>query len=75
MPVDIMKQDVESIIDKTYQEMNSQDSVAIISQIITNRVHHSHHYSLSNYSLENKRFYYCGKLYLPNIESLCLQIL
>ena len=44
LPIDNMKQDLESAIDKAYQEMNSEDRVAIISQIITDRVCHSCHY-------------------------------
>ena len=55
--------------------MDSKDPVAIISQIITSRVHYSHHNLLLDYSLKNKRLYYCGKLYLPNKDSLHLYIL
>ena len=75
MPIDTIKQDLENALDKAYQEMDSKDLIAIISQMITDEVCHSHPYSLSDYSLENGRLYHHSKLYLPNIKSLHLQIL
>ena len=53
-----MEQDLESAIDKAYQEIDSERPVAIISQIINHKVCHSCHYSLLDYSLENRRLYY-----------------
>ena len=47
-----MKQDLEHVIDKVYQKMDSEDPVAIISQMITNEVYHSRHYSLLDNFLE-----------------------
>ena len=70
-----MKQDLESAIDNVYQEMNFENLVAIISQMITNRVHHSCHYLLSDYSLGNRHFYHHNKLYLPNKDSLHFNVL
>ena len=75
MSIDTLEQDLESAINNAYQKIDSKDSVAIISQMITGNVHHSRHYLLSDYSLENKRLYYYSKLYLPNIESLGLRVL
>ena len=75
MLINTLDQDLESAIDKFYQKMDSKDLVAIISQMITNEVHHSCHYLLSDYSLENESFYYYSKLYLPNKYLLCLRVL
>ena len=66
MLIDTIEQDLKIAIDKTYQEMDSENLLAIISQMITDRICYSHHYSLSNYSLENKRPHYYSKTYLPN---------
>ena len=73
--IDIIEQELESIIDNAHQEMDSEDSVAIISQIIIDGVCYSRHYLLSNYLLENGHFYYHSKLYLPNINLLYLWVL
>ena len=62
--VNTIKQDLESAIDKAYQKMNSEDPVAIISQMITDRVCHSCYYLLSDYSLKIGYVYYYGKFYL-----------
>ena len=53
MLVDTIEQDLESAIDKIYQEMDSGDLVTIISQMIPNKIHCNCHYSLSIYSLKN----------------------
>ena len=72
MPIDTLEQNLESAINNAYQKMDSEDPVAFINQMIIDKVHHSCHYLLSDYSLENKHFYHYGKLYLPNIKSLRL---
>ena len=72
MPIEALDQDLETIISQVYQNINSKDPVAIISQMIMNRERHSRQYSLSNYFLDNGYFYHHGKLYLSNQESLCL---
>ena len=56
MSIDNIKLDLEGNIDIAYQKINFEDPVAIISQIIINRVCHSRHYSLSNYFLKNRHF-------------------
>ena len=73
--IDAIEQDLKSAINNTYQKMDSKDLVAVINQIITDRIYHSCHYSLSNYSLKNKYFYYHGKLYLSIMKLLCLWVL
>ena len=75
MPIEALDQDLETIISQAYQDIDPEDHVAIISQMIMNRLHHSRQYSLSDYSLDNRCFYHHGKLYLPNHESLRLRIL
>ena len=72
MPIEALNQDLEAIISQAYQDVNPEDPVAIISQMIINEECCSCQYSLSNYSLDNKRFYHHGKLYLSNQELLCL---
>ena len=74
-PIDAMKQNLKSAINKTYQEIDSKNPIAIINQMIINRAHYSHHYSLLDYSLENRRLYHYSKLYLPNKNSLRLCVL
>ena len=74
-PIEALDQDMETIISQAYQDIDPKDPVAIISQMIINRERHSHQYSLSDYSLDNRCFYHHGKLYLPNQKSLRLQIL
>ena len=56
MLIDTIKQDLEIAIDKVYQELNSEDLVAIISQIITDEICHSHYYLMSDYSLKMNVF-------------------
>ena len=73
--MDTLKQDLESASNNAYQKIDSEDPVAVIGQLITDEVYHSRYYLLSDYSLENKRFYHYGKLYLLNIESLHLWVL
>ena len=75
MPIKALDQDPETIISQAYQDVDSKDPLAIISQIIINREHHSCQYSLLDYSLDNKCLYHHGKLYLLNQESLRLWIL
>ena len=75
MLIHAMEQNLERAINKTYQVMDSENLVAIISQMITDRVYHSHHYLLLDYSLKNRRLYYCSKLYLPIMKLVCLLIL
>ena len=41
MPIDNIDQNLESAINKTYQEMDSENPVALISQIKVNGVCHS----------------------------------
>ena len=72
MLIDTLEQDLENAINKAYQEIDFENLVAIISQIITDRVHHSCYYLLSDYLLKNRCFYYQSKLYLPNIKLLRL---
>ena len=74
-PIDAVKQNLKSTINNVYQKMDSKDPVAVISQMITDRVYHSCYYSLSDYSLENRQLYHYGKLHQPNIESVCIQVL
>ena len=62
MLIDTLEQNLESAINNTYQKVNSEDPVTVISLMITDKVHHNCHYSMSNYSLENGRLYYYGKL-------------
>ena len=59
----------------SYQDIDPEDPVAIISQIIMNRERHSCQYSLSDYFLDNRRLYHHGKLYLFNQKSLYFRIL
>ena len=73
--IDAVEQDLESAINNVCQKIDSKDLVAVISQMITDRVYHSCHYSLSNYFLENRCFYHYGKLYLPKIKSLYFWVL
>ena len=75
MPIEALDQDLETIISQAYQNVDPEDPVAIISQIIMNRTRHSCQYSLSDYFLNNGCLYHHDKPYLPNQESLCLQIL
>ena len=75
MPINTIKHDLESAIDNANQEMDSKNFVAIISQIINNKVFHTCHYLLSNYSLKNRCFDNYGKFYLPIIDLLHLHIL
>ena len=75
MPIEALDQDLETIISQAYQDIDSEDPVAIISQMIMNGEHHSCHYFLSDYSLNNRCLYHHGKLYLPNQESLRLGVL
>ena len=72
MPIEALNQDLETIISQVYQDINSKDPMAIISQIIMNGERHSHQYSLSDYFLDNRCLYHYGKLYLPNHKSLRL---
>ena len=74
MPIDSIEQNLESFINKTYQEIDFEDPVAIISQIITDGVCHSRHYSLLDYSLENRLLYHYSNLYLPNKDWLLLRV-
>ena len=53
MTINTIKQDLESAIDETFQKMYSEDLVAIISQIITDKIYHSCQNLLLNYLLEN----------------------
>ena len=55
--------------------MDSEDPVAIIRQMITDKVNYSCYYSLSDYLPENKHFYHYSKIYLPNKNMLLLCIL
>ena len=77
MPVEAepTDQDLETTIENTYQEMNPENPVSVISQKISNKEHHSQQYLLSNYSLENERLYFNNKLFLPNQEPLRHRIL
>ena len=75
MPIEALDQDLETLISQAYQDIYSEDPVAIISQMIMNRKRHSRQYSLSDYFLDNRRLYHHGKLYLPNQESLRFRIL
>ena len=75
MPIEALDQDLETIISQAYQDINSEDLIAIISQMIMNRERHCRQYFLSDYFLDNGHLYCHGKLYLPNQESLRLQIL
>ena len=72
MPVEAepTDQDLEIGIKNGYQKMNPEDPVFVISQKITNKKHHSWQYLLSDYFLENGRFYFNNKLFLPNQELL-----
>ena len=70
MLIDTIKQDLKNAIDKDYQEMDSENTVTIISQMITDKVCHRRHYLLANYSLKNECFYHPIKLYLSNKDSL-----
>ena len=72
MPIEALDQDLETIISQAYQDVNSEDPVAIISQMIICEKHHSCQYSLSDYFLDNGHLFYHGKFYLPNQESLRL---
>ena len=75
MPIEALDQDLETIISQAYQNVDPEDPVAIISCMILNGERHSCQYSLSDYSLDNGCLYHHGKLYLPNQESLRLQII
>ena len=75
MLIEALDQDLKTIISQAYQDIDPEDPVAIISWMIMNGDCHSRQYSLSDYSLDNRCLYYHGKLYLPNQESLRLQIL
>ena len=63
-------QDLETAIENAYQEMDPEDPVFVIRQKISNGVHHSRQYLLSDYYLENGRLYFNNKLFLPNQEPL-----
>ena len=70
MSIDTIKQDLESAIDNSYQKIDSEVPVAIISQMITNRVCHSCYYSLLDNLLINKYFSHHSKIYLLYIDLL-----
>ena len=70
-----MKHDLESAIDKTHQEIDFEDQIAIVNQMITDEVHHICHYSLLNYLLENECCYHHSKLHLSNKHLLGLCVL
>ena len=65
MPIEALNQDLETIISQAYQDIDPVDPMAIISQMIMNGERHSCQYSLLDYSLDNRRLYHHGKLYLP----------
>ena len=75
MPAEALDQDLETLISQAYQDVDPEESVAIISRMILNEKRHSCQYSLSDYSLDNGCFYHHDKLYLPNQVSLRLQIM
>ena len=60
--------DLETAMNNAYQEINTEDSMFVISQKISNEEHHSWQCLLSNYTLENGRLYFNNKLFLPNQE-------
>ena len=73
LPIEVLDQDLETMISQAYQDVDPKDPVAIISRMILNGERHSFQYFLSDYSLDNRCLYHHGKLYLPNQESLRLQ--
>ena len=74
MLINIMEQDLKNAIHKVYWKMNFKDPITIISQIITDRVHHYCQYLLSDYLLENKCLYHYSKFYLPKNDLLRLHV-